>query len=75
MIGDGGWPSGNISDKDLRSAGIRELNDSERKPYELCKEKDSGECKKTSPALHSGSDGKDLGADLEKLEQMLANVK
>jgi hypothetical protein len=75
MIGDGGWPSGNISDKDLHGAGIRELNDSEGKPYELCKEKDGGECKKASPALHSGTDGKDLGADLEKLDQMLANVK
>lgn len=75
MIGDGGWPSGNMSAKDLHGAGIRELNDPEGKPYELCKEKDSGECKKASPAVHAGTDGKDLGADLQKLEQMLANVK
>jgi hypothetical protein len=75
MISDGGWPSGNFSAKDLHGAGIRELNDPDGKPYELCKEKDGGECKKASPALHAGTDGKDIGADLEKIEQMLANVK
>ena len=74
FIGDGGWPSGNFSAKDLHSAGIRELGGSEGKPYEICKEK-TGDCKKVSPALHAGTDGKDLGADLEKLEQMLANVR
>ncbi len=74
FIGDGGWPTGNISAKDLHSAGIRELSGPEGKPYELCKEK-NGECKKISPALHAGTDGKNLGADLEKLEQMLANVR
>jgi hypothetical protein len=74
FIGDGGWPSGNFSAKDLHSAGIRELGGSEGKPYELCKGK-TGDCKKVSPALHAGTDGKDLGADLDKLEQMLANVR
>ena len=74
FIGDGGWPKGNFSAKDPHDAGIRETNEPEGTPYELCKEK-SGDCKKTSPALHSGTDGKDLGADLEKLDQMLANVK
>lgn len=75
MIGEGGWPSGNPSAKDVRSAGIRESHEP-GKPYELCKEKekDGGECRKTSPALHAGTDGKDLGADLKKLDQMLANV-
>jgi hypothetical protein len=75
MIGEGGWPSGNTSAKDLRSAGIRELGDPAGQPYELCKEKDEAECKKASPALKAGSDGKDLGADLDKLERMLANVR
>jgi hypothetical protein len=74
FIGDGGWPKGNVSAKDPRDAGIRELNDPAGKSYELCKEK-GGECKKVSPALHAGSDGKDLGADLDKIEQVLANVR
>lgn len=74
FIGNGGWPKGNFSGEDARDAGIHELNDPVGKPYELCKEKD-GDCKKASPALHAGSDGKDLGADLEKIEQMLAAVR
>jgi len=74
MIGEGGWPSGNVSAKDLHAAGIRELNGPTNKPYELCQDKDS-ECKKPSLALHAGTDSSNLGADLEKIEQMLANVK
>jgi hypothetical protein len=74
FIGDGGWPKGNSSAKDARDAGIREGNDPVGKPYELCKEK-NGDCKKPSPALHAGSDGKDLGADLEKINQMLGNLR
>jgi hypothetical protein len=75
MIGEGGWPSGNNSAKDARSAGIRESPGPDGMPYRLCADKDNGECKKVSPALHAGTDGKDLGADLEKLQQMLANVR
>jgi len=75
MIGEGGWGSGNISAKDAKSAGIRESAGPDGMPYRLCKEKGSEECKKVSPALHAGTDGKDLGADLEKLQQMLANVR
>ncbi len=74
FIGDGGWPKGNSSAKDAHDAGIRDLTDPQGRPYELCKEK-NGDCKKTSPALHAGTDGKDLGADLEKIDQMLANVR
>jgi hypothetical protein len=75
MIGEGGWPSGNWSAKDTRSAGIRETAGPNEMPYTLCREKDNGECKKVSPAVHAGTDGKDLGADLEPLNQMLANVR
>jgi hypothetical protein len=77
MIGNGGWPSGNPSVKDMRTAGIRELHGPGGKPYELCKEKDKAEdeCKTISPALRAGTDGKDLGANLDRLEQMLANVE
>jgi hypothetical protein len=75
MIGQGGWPSGNPSARDARSAGIRELPGPDGTPYRLCTDKDNGECKRVSPALHSGTDGKNLGADLEKLQEMLANVR
>lgn len=75
MIGDGGWPSGNTSAKDGHAAGIREPIAAGSRPYELCKEKEGDQCKKTSPALGGGTDGKDLGADLDKLAEMLANVE
>jgi hypothetical protein len=75
MIGDGGWPSGNPSVKDLHAAGIRDVPGPGGKPYELCKERSGDECKKASPALSAGTDGKDLGVDLEKLGQMLAGVE
>jgi hypothetical protein len=75
MIGEGGWPSGNPSAKDARSAGIREMREPFGRPYELCKGKEGDDCKKASPGLKAGTDGKDLGADLDKLSQMLANVK
>jgi hypothetical protein len=74
MVGEGGWPSGNSSAKDAHSAGIRETGESNELPYRLCGDKDNGECKRASPALHAGTDGKDLGADLEKIKQMLENV-
>jgi len=73
MIGEGGWPSGNASAKDGRAAGIREPRAGSLDAYELCREKDDV-CKKSSPALGTGTDGKDRGADIERLSQMLANV-
>jgi hypothetical protein len=75
MIGEGGWGSGNSSAKDAKSAGIHEAPGSDGMPYRLCTQKDSGECKKPSPALHAGTDAKDVGTDLDKLQQMLANVR
>lgn len=75
MIGEGGWPSGNASAKNASTAGIRELHVPGARPYELCTVEDHHDCKKASPALHAGSDGKDLGPDLNKLDEMLANVK
>lgn len=73
MIGEGGWPSGNAAAKDGQAAGIRNPEAGSRYAYELCKEKNDV-CKKPSPAVGSGTDGKDRGADLERLSEMLANV-
>jgi len=72
LIGEGDWPKGNISAKDGHSAGLHESGQMQR-PYVLCTHKD-GDCKKASPALHAAGDGKDIGADIERLYQMLANV-
>jgi hypothetical protein len=74
LIGDGGWPKDNWSVKDTHAAGMIETS-TPGKPYELCAEKSSKDCKKGSPARRAGTDGKDLGVDLETLQQKLANVE
>lgn len=73
MIGDGGWPSGNWSSGNPKSAGILETSDPQ-KPYEFCSKK-SKDCKKASPGWRGGTDGKNVGADLDELAKRLAGVK
>lgn len=73
MIGNGDWPSGNWSAGSPKAAGILESSTTE-KPYELCAEK-GGNCKKVSPAWRSGTDGKNVGVDLDLLQQKLAGVE
>ena len=58
----GGWPSGNSYPSDHAAAGVVGFSEGR---YRLCREKDGGECKKSSPAFKAGADGKDLGADVE----------
>ena len=72
MIGDGGWPSGNWSSGSTHGAGILETSDPQ-KPYEFCSEKNK-DCKKASPGWHGGTDGKNVGADLDELAKRLAGV-
>lgn len=74
MIGNGGWPSGNWTAGNPKAAGIIETPDP-HKPYELCAEKDGRECKKASPGWHSGTDGKNVGVDLDALAKRLAGVE
>jgi hypothetical protein len=74
MIGDGGWPAGNWSAGDPRAGGILETKDPE-KPYDLCSGKSGKECKKASPGWRAGTDGKNVGVDLEGLRQRLSNVE
>ena len=74
VIGGGAnWPSGNIMVKDFKAAGVRVMRDGEINRYRLCKQKDE-ECQKPSPALGAGTDGKDIGADLDAIEKVMAEV-
>jgi len=73
LIGDGGWPKENITEKNARSAGVLESDDDVL--YRLCTSRDDDQCKKPSPALHAGTDGKDLGPDFDALHRMLSNVR
>ena len=58
----GGWPNGNSYPSDEKAAGLVGFSEGR---YRLCREKDGGDCKKPSPAAKAGSDGKDLGADVD----------
>lgn len=74
MIGGGGWPSGNWSAGNPRGAGILETSDP-GKPYEMCSEKSGKECKKASAGWHRATDGKNVGVDLDVLQQKLTGVE
>jgi hypothetical protein len=56
----GGWPTGNSYPSDHAAAGVVMTEGR----YRLCRDK-GGDCKKASPALQAGSDGKDVGADVD----------
>ena len=59
----GGWPSGNVYPSDQAAAGVVGFKDGR---YRLCRDKDKdSDCRKPSSAARAGSDGKDLGADVE----------
>lgn len=69
------WPAGNIMVKNIAAAGLRNLPANQGRDYRLCKSKDEAKsCQKTSPAISAGSDGRDIGADVERIEQVTAGV-
>jgi hypothetical protein len=73
VIGGGsGWPPGNILVKDEAAAGVRVRADGTQK-YRLCKQKEDG-CNKRSPAIGAGTDGKDIGADVDAIEKATAGI-
>jgi hypothetical protein len=65
------WPSGNYSPKDLGAVGFEKgegLNQ-----FRLCKAKDTG-CKGPSKFSGAGTDGKDLGANIDLLSAAIKGV-
>ncbi|MGH9529887.1 MAG: hypothetical protein ACRD2S_08230 [Terriglobales bacterium] len=71
--GSGNWPHGNILVKNARDGGLRELNGGNGGDYHLCRGKGDGvDCTKPSPALAGGTDGKNIGADIEGLEKLVS---
>ncbi len=71
--GDSGWPPGNISVKDEAAAGVHVKPQDGAPKYSLCKKKEDG-CSKRSPAIGSGTDGKDIGADVDAIEKAMAEI-
>jgi hypothetical protein len=73
VIGGSGWPSGNIQVKDEAAAGVSVESKDGSQKYRLCKQKESG-CSKRSPAIGAGTDGKDIGADVDAIEKAMAQI-
>ena len=73
IIEGGPWPSGNITPKNVAAAGLPEKAAGVAR-YRLCRKKDEA-CKNPSPAIAAGSDGRDIGADVDAIEKALAGVQ
>lgn len=74
IAGRGSFPKGNIVVGSPEAAGIRDLKDNISKDPRLCHAKGSG-CSKASPGVGAGSDGRDLGADIDGVEAAIAGVE
>jgi hypothetical protein len=73
--GYGAWPDHNILAKNADAAGLWKKQTPMGTEYRICREKgEAASCTKTSPALRSGSDGKDIGADIEAIDKATAGV-
>jgi hypothetical protein len=73
IVGGSGWPAGNIMVKDFGAAGVRLGPEGDANRYRLCRQKDEG-CKKRSPAIGAGTDGKDIGADVDAIEKTMKGI-
>lgn len=73
IIEGSGWPSDNITPKNAAAAGLPEKAAGLDR-YRLCRKK-SEVCKNPSPAIAAGTDGKDVGADVDSIEKALEGVQ
>jgi hypothetical protein len=73
IAGGANWPAGNIMVKDFTAAGVLVTHEGDVNRYRLCRQKDEG-CKKPSPAIGAGTDGKDIGADLDAIEKTMEGI-
>lgn len=70
------WPKGNLFPTSEDAVGFVNANRGKEGEYRLCTEKDrSPHCRKASPYLHAGSDGKTLGADIDAVDAATADVE
>jgi len=73
VVGGADWPKGNLTVRNAEAAGI---GDPHRTSgwYHLCQQKENG-CKKASPAIGAAVDGKNIGADVDAIEKVMAEVQ
>ncbi len=73
IVGGTDWPKGNISVRDLGAAGVLVMHEGNANRYVLCRQKEQG-CKKPSLAIGAGTDGKDIGADVDTIEKTMEGI-
>lgn len=72
----GSWPKDNFSSKNAVDAGLRTEKPASLPDFRLCQQKnEAAGCKKASPYLHAGTDGKPVGADIDAIEAATAGVR
>lgn len=68
------WPAGNITPKNAAAAGLPEKGAAGIDRYRLCRKKNDL-CKSVSPGIAAGTDGRDIGADVDAIEKALDGVQ
>jgi len=72
----GKWPSGNFTPKSASDAGLREARSAASADFHLCRERNEAMgCKKPSPFLQAGGDGRSIGADIDAVDAATAGVQ
>jgi hypothetical protein len=70
------WPSGNLFPKNEEAVGFVNFNHGIDGDYHLCREKNEpASCKQASKFVHTGSDGKDPGADIDAIASEMRGVE
>jgi hypothetical protein len=71
----GGWPGGNSTPRDPSAVHLQDFRQGKGGDYRLCTDKNTANCKKASPFRKVGSDGKDLGADLDAIKAATEGIE
>ncbi len=69
--GFGSWPAGNFFPKNLKAVGLESGGNLNQ--FRLCKAKEDG-CNGPSKYAGAGTDGKDIGADIDRLDAAIKGV-
>jgi hypothetical protein len=69
------WPPGNIQVKSVEQAGVQDFQNANGGNYRLCHKAGLGTCKIVSPGVGAGTDGKDIGADVDAVEKVISGAE
>jgi len=71
----GGWPKGNFTPGNASVVQMDDFRQGNGGDYRLCAGKTVAGCKKESPFRKAGSDGRDLGADIDGIQAATKGVE